>query len=516
MAACASRAAFERRQLVEKVVIVDALQECDHVGMRADRVGDVQEGQAHLGGDVVGDGLRKGVGHVLLAEPLLQVLVEPSGGLHRQHGYLPAAWLEQDPLHLRQVLKDGVDQRRSGLRLDVAPQGCDRRPVGGDELVNDCRIGLDRVGGREESWHRTVLGDKRDEVALDDGAECVPDQRIRLLEYGDEAVAVGGRCEVVADVDEQTTTGRVHGCRRGQLPERDSEGLHGIGHHLLVADGHVHVGAVVGRGGDGEQRRDRSALHDVEGAVDQAPLDVLGSPEVRLDPPTQSRQLDYLGVRERRLRLPGRVDRDVLRASSGSASIASCFEATIFWTISSSRTLNMSGLTRPDTSASPRPKLASTDCNLPVAGDRVGREQDAGRLRDDHLLQHHCHVHLTMVDAVAQAIGDRALGEERSPAPADVFEDRRRPHNVQERVLLASEGCGGQVLCRRARPNRVGNVLVEPRHLADDRRGQIVRHRDRFDGLAELRGARADPVVGRRGPAASADRALRRPQTRSP
>ena len=37
-------------------------------------------------------------------------------------------------------------------------------------------------------------------------------------------------------------------------------------------------------------------------------------------------------------------------------------------------------------------------------------------------------------------------------------------------------------------------MLVEPRHLADDRRGQIVRHRDRFDGLAELRGVPADPV----------------------
>jgi len=57
--------------------------------------------------------------------------------------------------------------------------------------------------------------------------------------------------------------------------------------------------------------------HDVEGAVDQAPLDVLRSPEVRLDPPTQSRQLDYLCVRERRLRLPGRVDHELLRASSG-------------------------------------------------------------------------------------------------------------------------------------------------------------------------------------------------------
>ena len=122
---------------------------------------------------------------------------------------------------------------------------------------------------------------------------------------------------MVADVDEQTTTGRVHGCRRGQLPERDSEGLHGICHHLLVADGHVHVGAVVGRGGDREQRGDRTALHDVEGAVDQAPLDVLRSPEVRLDPPTQSRQLDYLCVGERRLRLPDRVDSEVPRASSG-------------------------------------------------------------------------------------------------------------------------------------------------------------------------------------------------------
>ena len=63
----------------------------------------------------------------------------------------------------------------------------------------------------------------------------------------------------------------------------------------------------------------------------------------------------------------------------GSASIASSFEVTIFWTISSSRTLNMSGLTRPDTSASPRPKLASTDSifRLPLTGSAVNRMPDA-------------------------------------------------------------------------------------------------------------------------------------------
>ncbi len=147
------------------------------------------------------------------------MLVEPPGGLHRQHEHLVAAWLEQDPLHLRDVLEDRVDQRRSGLRVDIASQGCDRRPVAGDELLDDRRIRLDRVGRREESRHRTILGDQRDEVALDDGAERVPGQRIRSLETSDEAVAVGGRREVLAHLDEQATTGRVHRRRCGQLPE---------------------------------------------------------------------------------------------------------------------------------------------------------------------------------------------------------------------------------------------------------------------------------------------------------
>jgi hypothetical protein len=47
-----------------------------------------------------------------------------------------------------------------------------------------------------------------------------------------------------------------------------------------------------------------------------------------------------------------------------------------------------------------------------------------------------------VVEAVPQAVGHGPLGEQRGPAPADVLEDRRRPHDVQVRVLLANEAVG--------------------------------------------------------------------------
>jgi hypothetical protein len=66
------------------------------------------------------------------------------------------------------------------------------------------------------------------------------------------------------------------------------------------------------------------------------------------------------------------------------------------------------------------------DGDLPIGRDGVGREQDAGRVREDHLLHDHRHVDRTVVNAVALAIGQGPLGEERGPAPADVLEDRSR------------------------------------------------------------------------------------------
>ena len=135
--------------------------------------------------------------------------------------------------------------------------------------------------------------------------------------------------------------------------------------------------------------------------------------------------------------------------------------------------------------------------NLPVARDGVGREQDAGRLREDHLLHDHGHVDLPLVEAVPQAVGHGPLGEERGPAPADVLEDRRRPHDVQVRVLLAREGGRRQVLRRRTGSDGVGGLLAEPGERAGDRRRQIVGDGDPFEGPADLRAERADrlPVV---------------------
>ena len=78
------RPARELGQLVQEAVVLDVLQERHDLRMRADRVRDVQQRQPHLRRDVVGDGLRQRVGRVLLAQPLLQLLVEPPRGLHRR------------------------------------------------------------------------------------------------------------------------------------------------------------------------------------------------------------------------------------------------------------------------------------------------------------------------------------------------------------------------------------------------------------------------------------------------
>ena len=144
MASRASRPPASVGQLVQEALVLDVLQKGHHLRMRADHVGDVQERQPHLRRDVVGDGLRERVGRVLLAQPRLQLLVEPPRGLHRRHEHLMALRIEQDPLQLLDVRQDEVEQRRSGLRPDVALQGGDGRLAALDQLGDDGRIGLDR------------------------------------------------------------------------------------------------------------------------------------------------------------------------------------------------------------------------------------------------------------------------------------------------------------------------------------------------------------------------------------
>ena len=118
-------------------------------------------------------------------------------------------------------------------------------------------------------------------------------------------------------------------------------------------------------------------------------------------------------------------------------------------------------------------------------------------MREDHLLHDHGHVDLSVVEAVLQAVGHSPVGEERGPAPADVLEDRRRPHDVQVGVLLAREGGRRQVLCRRAGADGIGGLLAEPGERADDRHRQIVWDGNTFEGPADLRAQCADrlPVI---------------------
>ena len=341
-------------------------------------------------------------------------------------------------------------------------------------------------------------GSGRDEVAaFEDGLQRVPDQRIGSPQGLQEAGATRWRTQRLGDVDEQSPAGLGHGPRGRQLPQGEPQGLHGVGHHLLMTDGDVDVVLLVAGRGDGEQRGDRPALDDLEPIVDQAPFDVLGVAEVRFDPPAQLREPHDLRIGQRWLLLTLWLDRQFLRPAcrrgvDGKLLGGDCL----------GDDFTVPHLVDVRVHQAGDQGLAEAEAglhggDLPVGRDGVGREEDAGRLREDHLLHDHGHVDLPVVEAVPQAVGHGPLGEQRGPAPADVLEDRSRPHDVQVRVLLAREGGRRQVLRRRAGSDGVGSLLAEPGDRAGDRRRQIVRDGDPFEGPADLRAERANrlPVV---------------------
>ncbi len=282
-----------------------------------------------------------------------------------------------------------------------------------------------------------------------------------------------------------------------QLPHGEPQRLHRVGHHLPVADGDVDPVLPVGALRDREQRRDRPALHDPEAVVHQAPFDVLGVAEVRFDPPPELDQPYGLRIGQRRLLLPLCVDRHLLRTPGRQGGQGPMFGGDrpgydLAVTHGEDVRVDQAG----------DQCLAEAESGVhgggpPVAREGVGREQDAGRVREDHLLHDHGHVHRAVVDAAAPAVGHGALGEERGPAPADVAEDRRRAHDVEVRVLLAGEGGRRQVLRRRAGAHGVGGPFTGPGERAGDRRREIVRGGGFLDGPADLRAERTDrfPVV---------------------
>jgi hypothetical protein len=233
----------------------------------------------------------------------------------------------------------------------------------------------------------------------------------------------------VRDVHEEPPAGVGHQPQRRQLKEREAEWLHRVGHHLLMADRDVDVVLGVGRHGDREQRRDRTALHDLEVLVDEAPLDVLRPAEVRLDLAPELREPRGLGFGQHGCRLhPSRDQRFG------------------------------------------KPDATLDDGDLAVTADRIGREQHTGRLRRDHLLDDDRHPH-GAIEPVSRAIRHGALAEQRGPALAYVVEDRGGSDDVQERIVLTCERCRWKVLRRRAGADRVRRVFVE---CARDRGGHVV------------------------------------------
>ena len=90
------------------------LEEPDDVRMRANQVRDVQEREPHLRRDVAGGRQRERVGRVLLAQPRLQMLVEPPRGLHPRHDRPVAQRIAEDSFVLIEGLQQRVEQRWPG------------------------------------------------------------------------------------------------------------------------------------------------------------------------------------------------------------------------------------------------------------------------------------------------------------------------------------------------------------------------------------------------------------------
>ncbi len=282
------------------------------------------------------------------------------------------------------------------------------------------------------------------------------------LHHLQETGAARRRSQLLGDLDEQSPAGLRHRPRGRQLPHGEPERLHRLGHHLRMTDGDVHVVLSVRGLGDREQRRDRPALDDPEVALGQAPFDVLRGVEVGLDQTTDLHDRHGLRVGERRLLLLRRRDRQFFGPGHRCGE-----DRTLLGGDRARDDLAVAHLEGVRVHQAGDQRLTEAEArldrgDLSAGGDGVGREQDPRSLRNDHLLHDDGHLDLAVVETTLQAVGHGPLAEQRGPAPAHVFEDAPRTHDVQVGVVLAREGCARQVLGCRARSNGPGGVLPEP------------------------------------------------------
>ena len=133
------------------------------------------------------------------------------------------------------------------------------------------------------------------------------------------------------------------------------------------------------------------ALNDLEAVIDQAPFDVLRAAEVRFDPPAELHEPHDLCISQRRQLLPRRVDRQYLRPASRRS-----VDGMLLGGNRLGDDLAVSHLVDVRIHQAGYQGLAEAEAgvhggDLPVARDGVGREHDAGCLREGHLLHNHGH-----------------------------------------------------------------------------------------------------------------------------
>ncbi|MNS59869.1 hypothetical protein D3C72_928420 [compost metagenome] len=488
------RAALEVGQFIQKAVVIDVVQVPDDGRIGTNRIRDVQQRQAHFRGDVVRRGLGEPVGHVLLAQPFQHVVVDPRRRVHARHDRPEIMRVQIVLPRFREVGLDEVEERRPRMRPDILPEGLDRRRHARDLPRDDRRIVVEY---RLIVRHRRALGagtgfgrlgrSLLDEVPpLEEGHQGVFDERIRLAQHVDDDPALIRRRQVRRDVDEQPAAALIHGAPRRHLEDGPPQWFHRGGHHLAVPDGDEHVLVLVVGLRDGVQGRDRPALDDGEGIVDQAPFDVLGEPEMAFNLPAQASELHDLLIRQHRLLLLLRGDRPVLRPASLQGVDCQLLGGDLLLDDHVVTHLVHVRVHQPRDQGLAQAEAGIDGRHSPVARDGIGREQDAGRLRKDHPLNDDSQVDLTVVEAMLDAVGDRPLGEQRRPAPADVRQNRIFSDDVQVRVLLAREGRRRQILRRGAGPHGVGLGGSELRERLGDRLPDVPRHRGPFDDPPNL------------------------------
>ena len=193
------------------------------------------------------------------------------------------------------------------------------------------------------------------------------------------------------------------------------------------------------------------------------PLDVLGSTEITFRGLGHTGDLEQFGVADRRALLPRSGHVTPLHA----VSVRTHHQLGVLGRDRAGVDLEdhlvhqevvRRDLTRHDRLAeSPR----GLDGDLgPVTGGRIEREGHPGRLGIDHLLHSHRHRHHLVIVSHLVAVGHGPVGEERGPAPLDMFDDGVGAPDPQERVLLAGEAGVGQVLGGGTRPDRNGHVVL--------------------------------------------------------